>query len=99
SSCAPLHATDRGRHLPAPRIDELPLALRNALLGTQHLGFVLFQIRCDVSLRAGQRLPPFVVGGYVVTMGVRDLDVVTEDFIEADLERPNSGSIAFARLS
>ena len=31
-------------------------------------------------------------------MRVCDLDVVTEDFIEADLERPNPGAFTFARL-
>ena len=90
---------DPGDHLSdaSPQlVQHFPLAYGDALLGTQDLGFVLLQIWRDVALRTGQRLAPLVIGRDAVAMGVRDLDVVAEDLVESDLERPNTRALPLA---
>src|SRR2546426_4970212 len=54
----------------AQRVDELRLARRDSLLGTQHLGLVRFQLGRDEPLGAGQRLAPLVICRHAVP--VRD---------------------------
>src|SRR5205085_11274309 len=85
-SGAALHAADRGCDLAAYHIEERGLALRNSLFRAQDFGFVFFQIRCDISFCARQRLSSLVVSRDAISMGMRDLDVITEHSIEADLE-------------
>src|SRR5208337_4096350 len=77
---------------------ETPLDFDNLLLGVENLGFILFQLRSREALGIYQRLLPLVVGGRVVQVGLRNLNVVAEDGVELYLERPNPRSLAFARF-
>src|SRR5439155_1761540 len=75
-----------------------PTARRNALLRPQHLRLVLLQLRRHVALGAGEGLAPLVIGRDPRLVGVRDLDVVAEHLVEADLERRDTGALALPRL-
>src|SRR5438552_2983232 len=79
-------------------VQHLGVARRDALLGAEDLGLVLLQVGRHIALRARERLPPLVVRRNAVAVGVRDFDVVAEDLVEADLERPDAGALALARL-
>ena len=50
------------------------------------------------ALGADQRLLALVVGGHALEIGLRDLDVVAEDIVVADLERRDCGALALGRL-
>src|SRR6266581_282951 len=93
-----LHPSDRLGHADAQRVDELRLARRDSLLGTQHLGLVRFQLGRDEPLGAGQRLASLIVRRHAVPVRVRDLQVIAEDLVETDLERGDAGALALARL-
>ena len=66
-----------------------------SLLGREDLLLVLLQLRRDVALGVLDRLLADVVGGdlaLALRLGVRDLDVVAEDLVEADLEARDAGA-------
>src|SRR5207253_4368521 len=60
-------------------LENLELALENALVGAEHLLLVFFQRRRDEAFAARDRLLAVVVGGHRVQVRLRDLDVVAED--------------------
>ena len=74
-----------------------PLDLDNLFLGVQNLRLVLLQLRSGEALGIHQRLLALVVGGRVVQVRLRNLDVVAENRIELYLERPDSGALALAQ--
>ena len=78
--------------LGAQRLEDLELAREDALVGAEHLLLVLLQRRRREALAAGDRLLALVVGWHRVQVGLRDLDVVAEDAVEADLERSDAGA-------
>ena len=63
------------------------LDLENLLFGGEHFALVLLQLGRGEALGVDQRLLALVIGGREVQIGFRDLDVVAEDVVEADLER------------
>ena len=82
------------QHLP----EELALQLQDALLGVEHQRLVLLQLGRDVALGVDQRLLADVVGRDERRVGLRDLDVVAEDLVVADLERLDAGALPLDRL-
>src|SRR5205823_6291768 len=76
----------------------LELALENPLVGAEHLLFVLLQRRRDEALAAGNRLLAVVIGRDGMEVRLRDLDVVPEDAVVADLQRRDAGSRPLALL-
>ena len=72
----------------------------DALVGAEHLLFVLLQRRRDEPLAARDRLLAHVVGRDGVQVRLRDLDVVAEHAVEADLERrdPRPRALALFHL-
>ena len=85
---------DRG----AQRLEHLDLALEDPLVGAEDLLFVLLERRRDEALAAGNRLLAVVVGRHRVQVRLRDLDVVAEDAVVADLERGDAGARALPLL-
>jgi hypothetical protein len=69
-----------------------------ALLGAQHLRLVGLERSGHVPLGADERLLPLVVGRHEVFVRLRDLDVVAEDLVVADLERWDARPLALRRL-
>ena len=68
-------------------LEYLALEHLHALRRVQHLLLELLQRRRHVALSARQRLAALVVGGHAAAMRVRDLDVIAEHAVVADLER------------
>ena len=81
-----LDAGHLGRHPPAHLAEELGLELLHAVLGAEDLLLPLLQLRREVALGVGQRLLADVVLGHLVEVRLGDLEVVSEDPVEADLE-------------
>ena len=75
----------------AQRLEDLELALEDALVGAEDLLLVLLERRRDESLAAGDRLLAVVVGRHACQVRPRDLDVVAEDPVVADLQRRDAG--------
>ena len=71
----------------AQRLEQLDFALDDPLVGAEHLLFVLLQRRRDEALAAGDGLLAVVVGRHAGEVRLRDLDVVAEHAVVADLER------------
>jgi len=64
----------------------------------RRVDFELFQLGCGETLGVHQSLLALVVGRSQMLVGFRNLDVVTEDIVEADLERRDAGAGALALL-
>ena len=75
----------------AQPLEDRDLELETALVGAEDLLFVLLERRRDEPLAAGDRLLAVVVGRNVAEVRLRDLDVVAEDAVVANLERRNAG--------
>ena len=79
-----------GRDTVAQGRVQLVFQLVSPLLGTEDFFFVLLELRRDVPLGVLDRLLADVVARDAraagVGLGVRDLDVIAEDLVEADLE-------------
>ena len=93
-----LQPRDLRAGLPPQRLEELALSRFNAVRRAEHTLLVLLEGRRHEALRTGQRLAALIVGGYEVLVRVRDLDVVPEDAVEADLERVDAGALALLAL-
>ena len=91
-----LDARRLGGDLPAQPLEDLELALEDALVGAEHLLLVLLERRRDEALATGDRLLAVVVGRHRVEVRLRDLDVVAEHAVVADLERADAGARALA---
>ena len=87
-----------GRHRQPEPLEDLELALEDALVGAQHLLLVFLQRRRDEPLAAGDGLLAVIVGGHGAKIRFRDLDVVPEDAVVADLEGGDAGADALSRL-
>ena len=61
----------------------------------QHLALVILQLRRGEPLRIRQRLLALVIRRRQVLVGARDLDVISENVVEAHLERPDARSLPF----
>ena len=87
-------AAERARTAPASAAARRTAAARarRALLGAEHLVFAHLQLRRDVTLGVGDRLLARVAPAEPRLVRVRDLDVVTEHAVEADLERRDARS-------
>ncbi len=93
-----LQPRDRLAHAIAQRLEQLAFAGLDALGGTQHARLVLLELRRDVALFSGERLPPLVLGRNEMLVGVGDRDVVAEHLVVADLERLDAGARALGGL-
>src|SRR4030095_10500235 len=72
--------------------EDLELARQNALVSAEHFLFVLLERLRRESLASSNCLFTQVVAGHQVQVGFRDLDVVPEDAIEADLQRRDASA-------
>src|SRR6202043_1044508 len=87
-----------GGEATAQLAEERLLTLHHRALGVEDEGFLLFQLRGDVALAVHQRLLADVLGRDRLTVGVADFDVVAEDLVETNLERPDAGSLPLLLL-
>ena len=85
---------------PPQRVEDLHLALDDALVRAEDLLFVLLQRRGDEALAAGDGLLAVVVGRHVAEIRLRDLDVIAEHAVVADLQvaDPGAGPLGFLHL-
>ena len=95
---AGLDARGFGRHRPRQLLEDHQLAGQDPLVRAQDLGLVLAERRRAEALAAGNRLLALVVRRGQVQVGLRDLDVVAEHPVEADLQRADAGPLAFRRF-
>ncbi len=70
----------------AQGVEDLQLALDDALVGSQNLLLVLLQRGSDEALAAGDRLLPVIVGRHRVEVRFRHLDVIPEHAVVPDLQ-------------
>ena len=75
---------------------KLPFDLQDAFVGRQDLPLIFFQLGRSKPLGIHQRLFALVVRGSQMQIRLRNLNVVAKDLIEANLQRANIGSFAFA---
>src|SRR5260370_9681884 len=68
------------------------------LLSGEDFFLVLLQVRRDVALGVLTRLLALVVGRDLMGVRVRDLNVVAEYLVEADLQTVNAGARGFLAL-
>ncbi len=73
-------------------VENLHLAFENSFVGADDLFLVRFESRSDESLAAGNGLLAMVVGRHVRQIRLRDLDVVAEDAVVANLQGGNAGT-------
>ena len=85
---------------PTPqRLEQLPLARLDPFRRRQHLLFVRLERRCHIALGTSQCLATLIVVGHEMLVRVRDLEVISEHAIEADLERADARARALLRLN
>ena len=87
-----------GRDLAQKLPVELALQLQDALLCVEDQRLVFLQLRRDVALGVDQRLFADVVGRDERRVRLRDLDVVAENLVVADLQRFDARALPFDRL-
>ena len=87
-----LEAGELGDERVAELVEQARLEVDAAAVGGEELLFVLLQLGRDVALRVGDGLLAEVVDGDGLAVGVRDLDVIAEDPVVADLERGDAGA-------
>ncbi len=78
---------------------ESALDLDNLLLGVENFRFILFQLRRCEALGVDQSLLALVIGRGMVQIRFGDFNVVPEDRIELDLQRPNARALALPQLN
>ncbi len=81
-----LYAIDGTTHVPAQRLEQLCLSGSDPVFRSQDLGLVFLELRGDVPLGIGQRLPPLVVGRHFFAVDLRYFEVVAKHLVEADLQ-------------
>ena len=79
----------------APR-RKLALDFEDALVGGENFALVFLQLGRGEALGIHQRLLALVVRGREMQIGLRNLDVVAEDLVEANLQRGDAGAFALA---
>ena len=77
-------------------LEDLELALEDSFVGAEHLRLILLERRRGEALAARDRLLALVVSRHGVQVRLRDLDVVAEHAVEANLERADAGARPFA---
>ena len=97
-AAAPAQSRCRGCDRGAEVVQDLELASRDPLLGAEHDRFLFLQLGGDVALATGQCLLAGVLIRQAHRVGVADLDVVTEDLVESDLERADACPPTLRRL-
>ena len=80
----------------AQLLEQLDLALEDPLVGAEHFLLVFLQRRRDEPLSTGDRLLAVVVGRHRMQVRLRNLDVVAEHAVVADLQRVDAGASALA---
>ena len=75
---------------------KLPFDLQDAFVRSQDFPLIFFQLGGCKPLGVNQCLFPLVVRGSQMQIRLRNLNVVAKDLIEANLQRANIGSFAFA---
>ena len=95
---APAAARRRPATRVAQRGEELQLQRDPPLVGAEDLRLELGELGGDEALGVGEGLLAPVVGRDGGEVRARDLDVVAEDAVVADLERGDAGALALARL-
>ena len=93
-----LDSANRCTHLTSKGAKQIGLPGGHSVLRAKHFGLILLEFRGYVAFRRGQGLPSLVIGRDPVRVSSGNLDVVTEDSIVADLERPDPSPFAFALL-
>ena len=78
--------------------EDLPFQFENLLFRGKNFALILLELGRSETFGVHQRLLALVIGRSELQIGFRDLDVVAEDVIEADLERLDAGAGAFARF-
>ena len=78
--------------------EELILQRFGALVCAQNLRFHFLQFRRDKSFAVNGRLFPRVIRGHRAQIRIADLDKVSEDGIEPDFQRLDSGPFDFSLL-
>ena len=63
-----------------------PLDLYDLLLRIEHLALVFFELRRGETFGVDQGLLAVIIGGRVMQVGLRDLNVIPENRIELDLQ-------------
>ncbi len=82
----------------AKRLEDFALNRQHFLFGLQNLDFQLLQLRRGEAFGVDQRLFALIIGGRKVQVGFRNFEVVAEDIVEADFQRPDAGAAALALL-
>src|SRR5664280_800271 len=77
---------------------QAPLDLDYLLLGVEHLDLVLLQLWRGKALGVDQGLLTFVLPRREAQVRLGDLEVIAEDAVELDLQRTDTGALAFALL-
>ncbi len=77
---------------------ESALDLDNLFLRVENLRLIFLQLRSGEALGIDQRLLALIVGGRVMQVGFRNLNVVAEDGIELHFERADAGALALAQF-
>ena len=85
-------------HAPAHVLEQLLLEATPALLGAEHLGLVVLQLRRHVALRARQRLTSDVILRHACGLRVTHLDAVAEHAVEAHPQAREGRARALALL-
>ena len=94
-----LKPADLAAHPRPQSLEQLALALLDSLRRRENALLVLLERWRDESLARRDRLPSLVVRGHEVKVRLRDLDVVAEHLVEADLERRDARPRPFVALN
>ena len=87
-----------GRHGVAKLHEQLVFQFLRLFVGREHFFFVFLQLRRDVALGVFDGLLADVIGGNPFAVGVRDLDVIAEHLVEADLQVRNARPLGLLGL-
>ena len=93
-----LDAHALGSHSVAQGGEEFKFERLVAVARGQNLLLKVFEFFGDVALAVHERLLADVRFGHKLLEGVRDLDIVAEDLVVADLQRADAGLFLLARL-
>src|SRR3989441_2252702 len=86
-------------HAPPDLNEQVPFKCAALILRAQDLGLEFLKFRRRESFGVHQGLLALVVGGGKMEIGFRNLDVVTEDVVEPDFERSDTGALPLAHFN
>src|SRR5262245_66543685 len=78
--------------------EDLGFEFQNPLFRAEHLRLVFLEFGCRVPLRIDKSLFALVIGRDAIFIGVADLDEISEDVVEFDLERRDARAPALTSL-